>query len=78
MGILQDADAVTEVMIDVLSSTLDPSEKFGGINQRMATLQGDETSPAGLGIAKRFSGNEVERPLKLSNHPKLTSSLEID
>lgn len=29
---LQDADAVTEVMIDVAGSALDPSEKFGGVN----------------------------------------------
>ena len=57
---------------------MDPSEKFSGVNQRMATLQGDETSPAGLGLVKRFSGNEAERSLKLADHQQMTNSLEFD
>lgn len=79
VGALQDADAVTEVMIDVIGSTLDPSEKFGGVNQRIATLQGEESaSPPGLGLVKRFSGNEGESTLKYSSHLQTTNSLEFD
>ena len=37
---LQDADAVTEVMIDIMGSTMEQSERFGGMNSnRMMNKQ---------------------------------------